>query len=351
MTASTPNANPEPPATDPEAGSPRQLLDLVRIGVVVGACLALVLSAVVVLGASPAPGATGADPKSSGDPGGSSHRSGLPGGLFGLRGLFGGGRGSVIDGLRGFGGAVGSRSITITSIDGSSVTLKTDDGWTRTITIAPDTKIDRDGQTASAGVLKVGDQVVLRQKKNDDGTYSIVALSVRLPVVAGTVTAIDGNSVTIKSRDGSSRTVTLDGSTSYKLGPTDGKKADLKVGSLVAVTGTEGPSDAFSASTVRIQVRLDRVGGEVTAKTKDSITVKQRDGTSATIQIGADTKFFVRGATTPGLTDVVVGMSVTAIGTKNADGSLDASWVAAGKAHTDAKPKPAASPTGTGTSG
>ncbi len=251
----------------------------------------------------------------------------------------------------GMGGSAGFRTIKIDSIDGSTVTLKTDDGWTRTITLTSDTKIDKDGQSATAGDLKVGDRVTLRQKRNDDGTYSIVALSVHLPVVAGTVSAIDGNDVTIKARDGSTRSVTLTGSTSFKVGPTDGKKADLKVDSVVVVTGTEGPGKDFTASTVRIRVRLDRIGGEVTGKTKDSITVKQRDGSKATIQIGKDTKFFVRGTDTPGLADVAVGMQVSAVGTRNADGSLDASWVAAGKPHTDGKPKPAASPTGSDTPG
>lgn len=345
MTASTPNAGPDPKPS-------RRVRDVVRIGVVVGACLALALSAVVVLGASPAPAGSDPDPSASAGTGKAGHRSGLPGGWFGLRGFLGGGGAGSVDGLRdGLGGSVGPRAITIQSIDGSSISLKTDDGWTRTIVLGADAKIDKDGQAATAGDLKVGDRVTFRQKRNDDGTYSITALSVHLPMVAGTVSAIDGNSLTVKQRDGSTRTVTLTGSTAYKLGPTDGKKSDLKVDSVVVVSGTEGPGKDFSATTVRIRVRLDRVGGEVTAKTKDSITVKQRDGSKATIQIGKDTKFFVRGATTADLADVTVGMKLSAVGTKNADGSLDASWVAAGKPHTDDKAKPGASPEGSGTPG
>ncbi len=339
------------PRTEPEPGSSRRMIDFVRVGVVVSACLALALSAVIVLGASPAPAGTGTDPKAS-DTGHPGHRLGLFGGWLGLRDFGGGGRGSGLEGMRhGFGSSVGRGPITIDSIDGTSVGLKTDDGWTRTITLSSATEIDKDGQPTTAAELKVGDKVTLRQKRNNDGTYTVTALSVRLPVVAGTVTAIDGTSVTVRQRDGSSRTVTLTGSTSFKLGPTDGKKADLKVDSLVAITGTEGAGADFTASTVRIQVRLDRVGGEVTAKTKDSITVKQRDGSKATIQIGKDTRFFMRGTNAPGLDDVVVGMQLWAVGTKGADGSLDASWVTAGKRHMDGKLKPAASPGSSGTPG
>ncbi len=344
MTASTPESTPD---RDPS----RRALDLVRIGVVVGACLALALSAVVVLGASPAPTGPGADSTASAAPGKADHRSGFPRALLGLRDFLGGGGGLGLAGPRGGFGATVGRSITIDSIDGSKIGLKTDDGWTRTVTVGSDTKIDKDGKAATVADLKVGDRVILRQQHNADGTYTVTGLSVYLPVVAGSVSAIDGNDVTVKLRDGTTRTVTLTGSTTFKLGPTDGKKSDLKVDSAVVVSGTEGPGDAFTASTVRIQVRLDRVGGEVLSKTKDTITVKQRDGSKATIQIGAATKFFVRGATTPGLDDVDVGMQLSAVGTKNADGSLDAAWVAAGKPRTDAKPKPAATPSGTDTPG
>ena len=214
MTASTP-----PPGSDRNPS--RRTLDLVRIGVVLGACLALALSAVVVLGASPAPTGPGADSKASADPGKADHRSGFPRGLLGLRDFLGGTGGQGLAGGRGGFGAVG-RSIAIASIDGSTIGLKTDDGWTRTITVGADTKIDKDGKTATVGDLKVGDRLILREQRNADGSYTVTGLSVYLPVVAGTVSAINGNDVTIKLRDGSTRTVTLTGSTTFKVGPTDG---------------------------------------------------------------------------------------------------------------------------------
>lgn len=325
---------------DPTTSKPR--IDPLRVGIVAGACLALALSAVVVLGASPVPSAgSGAEgPNTSHAPGKSDHpRLKAPGGWWGLRGFLKGDRGQGRGDLRGLvGQAVGGRSITIVRIAGSTIELKTDDGWTRTITVTADTKIAKGGVAATLADLKVGDRVSLRQKRNDDGTYSIVALTVPVPVVAGTVTAIGADSLTLKSRDGSTRTIDLNGTTTFKLGGADGKKSDLKVGSIVVVTGTEGSANVFSATTVRIQVRLEKVAGEVTAKTKDSITVKQRDGTTVTLKIGGDTKFVVRGAASPGLADIAVGMKVSAAGTRSADGVLTAS-VVQGRA-----PKPAASP-------
>lgn len=324
----------------------RRRLDVLRIGVLVGACLALALSAVVVLGASPAPtsGQPAVSPKASGGPVRLDDRSRfvLPRGLAGLRGLLK--NGGTPDGIAG-GSGVGRASITITGIHGSSIDLKTDDGWTRTITLTADTKISKGGATAKVGDLKVGDRIVLRQKRNDDGSYAIVAISVPVPIVAGTVTAVGAESLTLKTRAGTTRTIALTGSTTFKLGRADGKKADVKVGSVVVAAGTEGPGDAFTATAIRIQVRLTRIAGEVTAVGKDSITVKQRDGSSATIKIGSDTKLAIRGDKTPTLAEIAVGMRVTAVGTLNADGSLSASSVAVGK------PKTPAAPTSGGTQG
>ena len=329
-------------ANAPDPRIPTRRFDLLRVGIVAAACLALALSAVVVLGASPAPsaGSGAGGPKASAEPGRSDHpRLKFPGGLSGLRDFLGAGRAGGFDGPRGLvGPGVGARSITIARIAGSTLELKTDDGWTRTISVTADTKIAKGGVAATLADLKVGDRVALRQKRNADGTYAIVALTVPVPVLAGTVTAVDADSLTLKSRDGSTRTIDLTGSTTFKLGGAEGKKSDIKVGSIVVVTGSQGSGDAFTASTVRIQVRLDRVVGEVTAKTKDSITVKQRDGSTVTLKVGAATKFAVRGAGSPALDDIAVGMKVVAVGTRNADGSLAASLVQ-GRA-----PTPAASP-------
>jgi hypothetical protein len=301
----------------------RKPVDVLRVGAVAVACLALVLSAVVALGASPSPPAPqpAASAKVDAKPGtADGQRLKLPGGLRRLGDLFR--KGDFIGSA-----GIGYRGITITKISGSTIELKTDDGWTRTITATADTKITKAGETATVGDLKVGDKVALRQKRNDDGTYTVVAIVVPVPVVAGTVTAIGTDSITVKTRDGSTKTISLTGATTFKLGRTDGKKADVKVGSVVVAAGTAGPGDAFTAKTVRIQVRLARIGGEVTATTKDTITVKQRDGKTATIKIGPDTKIAVRGDTTPTLAEIATGMRVVAVGTLNADGSLSASAV------------------------
>ena len=98
------------------------------------------------------------------------------------------------DGFRG--GAMAGNDITITAIDGTKLSLKTEDGWTRTIDAAGAT-VTRDGATVPVSTLKVGDQIVFRETRNDDGTYTITAIQVVQPTVAGTVASVSGSTVTV----------------------------------------------------------------------------------------------------------------------------------------------------------
>ena len=327
-----------PTEADPRSRVRRR--DLARIGVLAGACVALALSAVVVLAASPVPPVVqpAASPKVA-QPGKLDRPA-----LKALR-AFGFGFGFGFGGERGGGGlsSVGRGGITIAAIHGTSLDLKTDDGWTRTITVGSSTKITKAGKTAAVTDLAVGDKIAIRETKNADGSYTVVAIAVPTPVVSGTVTAIGPTSLTLKLRDGSTRSVTLTGSTTYRLGRADGTKADVKVGSLVIAAGSAAGS-TFTASSVQVVVKLARVGGTVTATTKDTITVKQRDGSSATIHVGSVAKLAVRGTTKPTVASITVGMQVQAWGTRNADGSLAATYVFAGQARTKAAPGATAAP-------
>ncbi len=246
------------------------------------------------------------------------------------RGLGHGGRGGV------------AGPITITAISGSSVSLKTADGWTRTITVTADTKITKGGADIAVADLEVGDTIRLGQKRNDDGTFTVTAIAVVVPVIAGSVESVGETTLTLKVRGGTTRTVTLTSTTTYQRGDADATKADVHAESVVVISGEEGTGGSFTAITVRI--KPDQTAGEVTAKTADSLTLKRRDGTSVTVHVGSSTKYFVRGADSPSLTDIVVGARVGASGTRNADGSLNADVVAAGKVKSHDKASPAPSP-------
>jgi len=161
---------------------------------------------------------------------------------------------------------------------------------------------------------------------NTDGTFAVTMIFVRVPTVGGTVTAVTSSGFTVKQRDGSSKTITTSSSTSFLLGAAKSSKSDLSVGARVTVEGTDGSS--FAADVVHIVPDL-RIG-KVTAVTSSSITIQDRDNTTITIHVDASTTFRVKGAAAGKLSDVTVGMYVSAQGLSRADGSLDATTVLAG---------------------
>ena len=326
----TPSDEPTPPT--PAQSSMRTRLrqgEILRIGVVVGAMVVLVASAAVTIGASPTPSAdpSASAPAASAAPGGDKGRPG-PGGPGGPGLWFGGKGGPSLLGGPIIGGRVGQigRSITITKIDGANVSLKTDDGWTRTITLTDTAQIRVGSQAGKLADLKVGDTVSLNEKKEADGTYTITLVVVRVPTIAGIVTDVTSSGFTVKQRDGSSKTVTTSSATSFLLGDAKSAKSDLSVGARVQVEGTDGSS--FAASVVHI-VPDFRIG-KVTAVTGSSITIQGRGTTTITIHVDGSTTYRVKGAAAGKLSDVTVGMYVSAQGLSRADGSLDATTVLAG---------------------
>jgi uncharacterized protein DUF5666 len=299
---------------------------------IVAACLVLFVAAALVVSATSTPRiSAGADPSAAAKSAAPSAKAGV-------------GEGRRELGDKGFRGGVAFRTITIASINGTKVGLKTADGWTRTIDVAGDTKIFLGKDVGKVSDLSVGQEIRLRQKRNADGSFSVVSLTVPAARAGGEVTAVNGNTITIKRRDGSTTTLTVNGSTVFKQGGAAASKADVKIGSIIAAEGKPGSSDAFTATTVRIF--LSRVGGEVTAKTANTITVKQRDGSSVVVHVNADTRYLVRGTNgaKATLADIAVGNRLMATGVRRADGSLDAVAVGAGKAKppTTTKPRPAA---------
>lgn len=219
-----------------------------RIAVVAGASLAILMSAALTMGASRAPSAaTSAVPAAGAgsvlDPG--------PGGLGGSwhepemgdqRGFDGPGFGI---GRHGFG------QITITAISGSNLSLRTVDGWTRTIAVSGSTAITKGGQEVGIGDLEVGDQIRFRQTRNDDGTFTINAIDVVLPHVAGEVTAKTADTITVARPDGASATIHVGSGTTYRVpGAATPSLSDITVGMFVAAEGTLRSDGSLSATVV-----------------------------------------------------------------------------------------------------
>lgn len=159
-------------------------------------------------------------------------------------------------GRRGGPGGSAFGGITITAINGSSLSLETVDGWTRTITVDADTDYYHSGDAIALSDLRVGDEIRFRQTLEDDGTWTIEAIAVIPPHVGGQVTAVSGTSITVERRDGSTATVTVTGDTEFVVnGDDDATIADVEVDMFLAAIGTQNADGSLTATHVRAAER------------------------------------------------------------------------------------------------
>jgi hypothetical protein len=226
----------------------RQAL-MARIGLLGIAAAALVAAALLIFSTSAAPN----NILAAGSNGGSTN-----GGVNLLNGGPGGPGGFGVRGGHGF----GFGGITITAISGNSISLKTDDGWTRTISVDSGTTYSRSGDSIALGDLKVGDQVGFRQTLEDDGTWTIDSVVVILPHVGGEVTKVDGTTITVTQRDGTTATIKVSGQTDYAVNGDDSAAlADVKVGMFLVAEGTKNSDGSLTATEVRAADATSFEGG------------------------------------------------------------------------------------------
>jgi len=236
-----------------------------RGGLVAGAGLLFAIGVMSVMAASPSP-STGADPSTGTDP--SAGASAAPvapvapngvaplapnGAAPGVGGQMPMMPGAPMFGDGGFGMGRGFAfgDITITAISGSDLTLKTDDGWTRTITATDSTTITRAGKTIAVSDLKVGDQILFAEQKGTDGTYTITAIRVVVPTVFGQVSKIDGSTITVQTRGGTTQTIHVGSGTTYTVnGVTNPSLSDIKVGDAIVAQGTQRSDGSLDAESV-----------------------------------------------------------------------------------------------------
>jgi len=157
----------------------------------------------------------------------------------------------LLNGGPGFRGGRAFGAITITAINGNNISLKTADGWTRTITVDSGTTFSKSGATIALGDLKVGDEIGFRQTRETDGTFTIDSLAVILPHAGGEVTAVTGSTITLKGRDGSTSTIKVTSQTTYTVNGASAKLADVKVGMVLIAEGTKAADGSLTATQVK----------------------------------------------------------------------------------------------------
>src|SRR5262245_29753915 len=220
------------PVRPPGDDGPRRRFDPVRSGVLAVAGVLMVVGVAAAMSAVPS-AASGADPSASPAPAGTSapdstaapDKRGPKGNGPAWKGLGGIPFGDLRRAVRG--------DITVTAIDGSNLSLKTDDGWTRTIAVTSSTTITKGGKTIAVGALAVGDHIQFTQQRADDGSYAIKRITVVLPTVVGEVKSVSGDTIIVTQPGGTTATIHVGSGTTYRIDGASGSLSDVKVGSIV----------------------------------------------------------------------------------------------------------------------
>ncbi|HET9110594.1 MAG TPA: DUF5666 domain-containing protein [Ktedonobacterales bacterium] len=136
-----------------------------------------------------------------------------------------------------------------------------------------------------------------------------------------TVSAVSGQTITAKRPDGTSVTIKVSSSTTYTRADKTVSLSAITSGETIHVMGQRNSDGSITAT--RVDIELPHVGGQVTAISGSTITVKDSQGTSHVIHTSASTTVQRAGASAS-LSDITTGAQIGAAGTKNSDGSLNA---------------------------
>jgi Domain of unknown function (DUF5666) len=122
--------------------------------------------------------------------------------------------------------------------------------------------------------------------------------------VAGTITAVGSDTLTVKTEDGNTAQVTLTDKTQYRKDRQPAKLEDFKVGDQIFVRGQpagEGawqaevvaarPAGGFSPEGFRAQLGKRFIVGEIKAIEGTQLTVLRPDGVTQTITVDENTSF------------------------------------------------------------
>jgi Domain of unknown function (DUF5666) len=197
----------------------------------------------------------------------------------------------------------------VQSVGSDSITLKLKKGATVTVQVNGDTKIVVNNKAATLADIQIGYRALVKGKPGQPAkAIRANALPASGTVVRGAVEGVGSNSITIKQRDGSSVTVAVNSDTKIRVNGKPGALSDIETGyrAVVVRTAVGGPAKAISAHEEHGHRAV--VKGIVDGVGANSITIKQRNGASATIAVTADTKIRVKGHHgAAALTDIQVG--------------------------------------------
>ena len=223
---------------------------------------------------------------------------------------------------------------TVSAIEGTTLVLDTLQGEKQVTTDeaifwAPEV------ENPSLADVQVGDPVVAWGRPDEDGSLAarLVAIAfteeLREHAVRGRVTAVEGQTLLITTREGEKEVVTTSETYFHIPNVEEPGLDDIEVGRIIRALGQED-GGTFTAQIVAVArarrlrkmiVRRNMAGGEVTAIEGTTLTVETRQG-EKTILTDENTRFRIPGVGDPSIEDTEVGDKIIALGRRNEDGDF-----------------------------
>ena len=172
--------------------------------------------------------------------------------------------------------------------------------------VTSDTKITKGGEPATIGRHEGRRQRPDRPEEERRRDVHRHRLAIILPQAAGTVTAVDASTVTIKVRKGANQAINTNGSTKYHLGGSDGTRADVKVGSRVVGDRRAGTNGNLTARASRSSCRGSAEPSRPSAATRSRS--RDRKGTKLTVHVAPTPRSASFGVDKATVADVKAGM-------------------------------------------
>ena len=123
----------------------------------------------------------------------------------------------------------------------------------------------------------------------------------RGPGIGGTITAINGNSITIKTMDGNTAEVNVTDQTRFRKDRQEAKLSDLKVGDMIMVYGQQsngvwqaemvGVPPAGFGGNMREGLGKRFIAGEIKSINGTQLEIARPDGVTQTISVDENTSF------------------------------------------------------------
>ena len=141
----------------------------------------------------------------------------------------------------------------VTSINGNTIMLSSGNkGEQTTVTTNAATRYYVANQPVPASTLQQGDTIGVAGPGSQKSGVTATAIFIHAPAVHGTVTGVNGNIITVKTKDGTTWTITVNSDTKYFQGKQPAALSAVQVNSEIRAVGPKTGDNALTAIVVRI---------------------------------------------------------------------------------------------------